>query len=300
MATKYCNQPLIVIVGPTASGKTELALKIAKQHAGEIISADSRTVYKYLSIGTAKPEQSEQESVPHHLIDVVDPDERFTAADFKYRADKAIQNIRERGKLPILVGGTGLYINAVLFDYGFGSAGDSKLRSKLEVQTIEQLQEYCIKNNIKLPENYKNKRYLIRAIEQKGVNTSSSIMPLPNSLVVGISTRKATLKDRIQQRVRKMLMHGVVKEASEVAARFGWENEAMKGNVYPPIRLFLEGKISEQEMINKINTLDWRLAKRQLTWLRRNPSINWLDLRQAEKFLESYLSTVKTCYYRTR
>src|ERR1700758_1680789 len=165
------TKPLVVIVGPTASGKTKLAVELAEKFGGEIICADSRTVYRGMNIGTAKPTEEERRRVPHWGLDLVDPDQRFTAADFKSYAEQKISEIRARGRMPFLVGGTGLYIDGVIFDYRFGTAPDEKLRAQLEKMSLEELHEYCAKNNIMLPENDKNKRYVIRAIEQKSINT---------------------------------------------------------------------------------------------------------------------------------
>jgi tRNA dimethylallyltransferase len=144
--------PLIVIVGPTASGKSALAMQLAERFGGEIICADSRTVYKGMDIGTAKPSAEDQARVPHHGLDLVEPGERFSAVDFKNYATQTIADIRARGKIPFLVGGTGLYVDAVIFDYHFGQA-DPELRAKLEALSLEELHEYCRNNNIKLPEN---------------------------------------------------------------------------------------------------------------------------------------------------
>ena len=157
--------PLIVIVGPTASGKTGLAVRLAKEFGGEIISADSRAVYKGLDIGTAKPSLEEQQAVPHWGIDLVEPNERYTVADFKSYAEQKIEYIRTRDKVPFLVGGTGLYIDAVLYNFEFSTgANDNKQRQQLEQKSIEDLYKYCDQHNIELPENYKNKRYVINAI----------------------------------------------------------------------------------------------------------------------------------------
>lgn len=294
MATGY-EKPLVAIVGPTASGKTTLAVKLAEQYGGEIICADSRTIYKYLDVGTAKPTRQEQARVPHHLLDVVAPNESFTVADFQSLARDAIRDIRLRGRVPFLVGGSGLYVDALLFDFDLGKPVDQRLRDKLNTMTIEELQYYCFINNIVMPENDKNKRYLVRAIEQNGVNNRSKQQPISNSIIVGITTNRDELRHRINKREQAIFDNAVVEEATNVARHYGWESEAMKGNVYPIIHEFIEEKITYEQMIEKAKTVDWRLAKRQLTWFKRNQYINWLELHRAQKYLESYLSTVKTC-----
>ncbi len=290
MAAKSVELPLIVIAGPTASGKTSLALELAEQYGGEIICADSRTVYRGMDIGTAKPSQQEQARVPHWGLDLVEPDERYTAADFKQYAVKKIDEIRSRGHVPFLVGGTGLYIDAVVFDYQFGPDVDKVKRERLEMLSVEQLQEYCVKNNIKLPENEKNKRHLVRAIEQKNISTSRKNAPISTSIIVGIATDRDTLRTRIEQRTEQLFDNGVVEEAMILGKKYGWDSESMTGDIYPLIHLYLEKQMSLEEIKAKNTTLDWRLAKRQLTWLRRNPYIKWLSLTEANDYLQSVLA----------
>lgn len=288
--SRAANPPLVVIVGPTASGKTSLAIKLAKELKGEIICADSRTVYKEMNIGTAKPTLAERQGVPHWGLDLVEPDVRFTAADFKQFTDMKVQEIRSRGHVPFLVGGTGLYVDAVLFNYQFGVEGDTSRRSRLAKLTLKELQNYCIKNNIKLPENIENKRYLIRAIEQNGINHKRSERPTPNTIVVGVSTEKEVLKERIQSRTEQLFEDGVVNEAINLGKKYGWESEAMTGNIYRIIHRHLSGVLSDEEMKQKVQIADWRLAKRQLTWFRRNSFIKWFPLDEAYAYIKKQLA----------
>lgn len=283
--------PLIVIVGPTASGKTALAVELAKQHRGEIICADSRTVYKSMDIGTAKPSLEDQANVRHWGLDLVEPGERFTVADFKRYAEQKIYDIRQRGNVPFLVGGTGLYVDAVLFDYQFGSPANDELRSALQGYSLEELHVYCVKNNIPLPENANNKRYVIRAIEQKTINAKRRDVPLSNSIIVGIATDREVLRTRIAQRAEQLFNDGVVDEAIKLSKKYGWNSEAMTGNVYPVIRKYLDDELSEEAMRERFQILDWKLAKRQLTWLRRNRHIKWLSLTEAKSYLQSVLAS---------
>lgn len=283
--------PLIVIVGPTASGKTSLAIKLAERFGGEIICADSRTIYKHTNIGTAKPTANERAIVPHWGLDLVEPGEGFTASDFKNYALRKIHEIRQRGKIPFLVGGTGLYVDAVVFDYKFTDTADFELRSKLEKLTIGELHEYCQINSISLPENKQNKRYVIRAIEQKGVNNSRSIKPISTSIIVGISTDRDVLRTRIYDRSEQIFADGVVEESIILGKKYGWDNQAMSGNIYPLVRSYLAGDMTEMEVKDRFTTLDWRLAKRQLTWLRRNSYIKWLGLVEAEEYISKLLDT---------
>jgi tRNA dimethylallyltransferase len=284
------ERPLIVIVGPTASGKTSLAIDVAKKFGGEIISADSRAVYKGMDIGTAKPTAKEREEVPHWGLDLVEPNERFTAVDFKRYALQKIYEIRARGHVPILVGGTGLYVDAVVFDYQFGHQTDHEKRPVFDAMTLDALHEYCFKNNVVLPENNLNKRYVIRAIEQKDISTKRRGTIINNTIIVGIATYKENLQTRIKERIEQMLDKDVVEEATLLSAKYGWESEAMTASIYRLIHSYLEGGITLIELKERAIVLDWRLAKRQLTWLRRNKAIQWLSREDAGSYLLSALA----------
>lgn len=273
--------PLVVIVGPTASGKTALAVEMAGRFGGEIICADSRTIYKYMDIGTAKPTAAEQARVPHWGIDLVEPGERFTVADFQRYAKDKIADIRARGKIPFLVGGTGLYVDSVLFEYQFGAEPDPAQRAMFESMSLEQLHNYCKENNVMLPENSGNKRYVIRAIEQKTVNNRRRETPISNSIIVGIATNRDTLRTRIADRSEQLFADGIVGEAKRLGNKYGWNSEAMTGNIYPLVKRMLDGSIKQDELQQKFITQDWRLAKRQLTWLRRNRFIEWYEHNEA-------------------
>lgn len=283
--------PLIAIVGPTASGKTGLAIKLAKEFNGEIISADSRAVYRGLDIGTAKPTLAERQGVPHWGFDLVNPGERFTAADFKNYAVRKIYEIRERGNIPIIVGGTGLYVDAVVYDFQFTEGtNDVARRDELLKKNLQYLHEYCYKNNIKLPENENNKRYVVNAILRNGAEQKRRKSPLENTIIVGITTEKNVLRQRLHTRTLEIFSGDIVEEALTAAKSFGWSNEAMTGNIYPVIRQLSNGDITQTEAIERFEVLDWRLAKRQLTWLRRDPYIRWLELEQAYTYLARQLA----------
>ena len=277
--------PLIVIVGPTASGKTAAAIKLAEQLGGEIVCADSRTVYKGMDIGTAKPTDSERSRVPHWGLDLVEPDQPFTVADYKQYAESKIEDIRNRGKVPFLVGGSGLYVDAVIFDFQFGGQADPERRAYLESLSLSHLLEYCYKNNIKVPENAANKRYVIRAIERHGQDLQRRLAPISTSIIVGIATERTVLRKRIESRSEQIFAQGVVGEAIKLGKKYGWEHESMTGNVYPLVRSHLDGKLSLEELEREFITLDWRLAKRQLTWFRRNPHIMWLTENELDGYV---------------
>ncbi len=285
------KQPLIVIVGPTASGKSDVAMKIAKKYGGEIICADSRTVYRGMDIGTAKPSKEDQAKVPHHLIDVVDPNQRFTAADFQKQADHAIGDIRSRGKLPMLVGGTGLYVDSVLLNYQFNGNYDPELRKKLEKMSINELHSYSKIHNIKLPENSLNKRHVVRNIERNGNVVKSNSNKLSTSIIVGIATEKETLHNRIVQRTEHFFESGVVVESMLLGKMYGWNNESMTGNIYPIVHKLLNNEMTIDEAKEKFITQDWRLAKRQITWLKRNKFIHWASLGEAYDYISKALES---------
>ena len=283
--------PLIVIIGPTASGKTSLAIRLAKKYRGEIICADSRTVYRGMNIGTAKPSLEEQQGVSHWGLDLVDPGDSFSVSQFKDYARQKIKEIRSRGNIPFLVGGTGLYIDSVIFDFQFGAKYSKEKRANLQEMTISELQQYCVNHDVSLPENSKNKRYLIRAIERAGKKSSGLEVPLSNTIVVGITTGKQLLRQRITDRAKKMFKDGVVEETIELANNSGWCNEAMTGNVYPIIKKLIEKEIDEDQAIREFIVSDVNLVKRQLTWFRRNPFIEWGDIHSCEQYLSRVLDS---------
>lgn len=285
------ERPLVVIIGPTASGKSSLAMKLAEQYGGEIISADSRAIYKDLDIGTAKPSQADQALVKHWGLDIVEPGDRFTAADFKQYANQKIKEIRSRNKTPFLVGGSGMYVDAVTLDYTFSGGYDQAGRDRLESMTTEQLQLYCSKNNITIPENDQNKRYLIRAIERKNVVGNKRDKPIDNCIIVGITTDRQVLRQRIEQRAAQLFDQGMIEEAIAAGQKYGWDNEAMTGNIYKLVRQYTSDDITHQQLVSSFITLDWRLAKRQLTWMKRNKFINWLSLAEAELYLNRELAS---------
>lgn len=282
--------PLVVIVGPTASGKSALAIKLAKQFNGEIICADSRTIYKHMDIGTAKPSVQDQAEVPHWGIDLVEPGEVFTAADFKKYALSKAQEIRKRGNIPMLVGGTGLYVDGIIFDYQFGKP-QPELRKQLEALSLEELKTYCANNNIKLPENENNRRYVIRAIEQKSINNKRLRSPIDNVMVVGITTEKDELNRRIIDRSEQLFENGMVEEAIKLGKKYGWDNEAMTGNIYKLVRKYVNGELTMEELKRDNATADRKLAKRQLTWFKRNPYITWLALDDAYEYISTSLKS---------
>ena len=251
--------PVIVIVGPTASGKTGAAISLAKKVGGEVISADSRAIYKYMDIGTAKPSLEEQDGIPHFGIDLVEPGERFTVADFKEYAEAKIKEIRERGHVPIVAGGTGLYVDALVFDYKFD--GVSKDEKHGTPEGNESAGEY--KDRAQMSEEYK---------------------------VFGISWEPDELRDRISRRMRGMYSEGLFDETKFLVSKYGWDSQAMKSNVYQFVWKYLNDECTLDEAIEQSIYDDWHLAKRQMTWFKRNKNICWRRLTDIESEILSVLA----------
>lgn len=284
--------PLVVIVGPTASGKSAVAMQLAKVFNGEIICADSRTIYKNMDIGTAKPSVQDRAEVAHWGLDLVEPGEVFTSADFKKYAVEKIADIRKRGRIPLLVGGSGLYVDGVIFDYTFAQSSP-EIRNKLEQLSLEELKEHCVNNNIKLPENDQNRRYVIRAIERQNEQTTRLSEPIDNTIIVGIATNREELRQRIVARSEQLFEQGMVEEAILLGKKYGWNSEAMTGNIYKLVRQYIDGQLTLDELKEKNATADWQLAKRQLTWFKRNPFIQWLPLNDVYNYVQERLMATK-------
>ena len=242
----------IVIVGPTGSGKTGVAVEIAKRVNGEIISADSRAIFRGMDIGTAKPTMEEREGVPHYGLDLVEPGERFTVADWKKEAEQKICSIRERGKVPIVVGGTGLYVDALVFNYSFDE--NTKFKREGKAQGTGAL----AKDRAEMSDEY---------------------------LVVGIEWPMDKLRERLARRIDLMFDEGLYEETRRLAERFGWETQAMKSDVYRYVWGYLQGEYNFDEAKRLATTCDYHLAKRQMTWFKRNNKIIWLPLEQIFDFV---------------
>jgi tRNA dimethylallyltransferase len=283
--------PLIVIVGETASGKTNLSLQLAQRFNGEIICADSWTVRREANIGSAKPSAAEQALVPHHGLDLVGPDEDFTAAVFKGVALQAIDDISSRGKLPIMVGGTGLYVDGVLYDYGFLPQGDRQAREILNQLSIEQLLAKIEELGLELGDvDRGNKRRLIRLIETNGLQPTRKQMR-HNTLILGIQTDREALRQRIEARTDAMIAVGLEDEVKGLAKRYGWDCEALKGISYAQWKDYFLGEDTLQEVRQKIVKATLDLAKRQRTWFKRNKGIQWLPTPVDEQHVVDLVTT---------
>ncbi len=275
MAPAQSRPELLVIVGETAGGKSELAMRAAKEFNGEIIAADSWTVYKGFDIGTSKPDSSDRKSVRHWLIDVREPDQRFNAPLFKEMAEAAIEDIQARGKLPILAGGTGLYIDSLLYDFGF--LPDSEEREELDKKSLDELLGLARQRKIDLSGiDSRNKRRVVRAIEAKGQKPTKKGLR-PGVLMVGLKVGAEELRRRVEQRTDRMIKNGLEQEARQLADRYGWDIEPMKGIGYREWRNCFEGRQTLEETKARIISATMNLAKRQRTWFKRNPAIRWFE-----------------------
>lgn len=287
--------PLLVITGETASGKSSLALRLAQQFNGEIICADSWTVYKGFDIGTAKPTKQEQAIVPHHLLDIADPRSGFSAAVFQRLAIAAINSIAERGKLPIMTGGTGLYIDSVIYQYSFLNEPAPGLREALNALSLEALLERAARQGVSTEGiDERNKRRVIRLIENGGKRPTRQSLRA-NTFILGLQVPRSELKERIIYRVDSMLSAGLEGEVKNLASIYGWEVEPMKGIGYREWRPYFAGTQSLEVTRERVIKSTLELAKRQRTWFGRNKSIHWLSTpvnwQTAVEFVTTVLDT---------
>jgi len=274
-----------VILGPTASGKSALAVKMAKKINGEIISADSRQVYKGLDIGSGKITKKEMGGVPHYCLNIISPKKIFTVVDFKKRADKAIEEIFAKNKTPIIVGGTGLYIQAIVDNIVLPEVKpDWKLRKELEKKTTEEMFKMLKKLDPERAKNIdaKNPRRLIRAIEiAKALGKVPNLAVKPpswGSLQIGLKLPDEILKKNIEKRIKKMLKSGLVAETKKLRkSGLSWKRIYELGFEYRYPALFLRGEISKDEMLAKMLIENWQYAKRQMTWFKRDKRIKWIN-----------------------
>jgi len=270
------NPPLIVILGQTASGKSALALDLARRFNGEIIAADSRTIYKGMDIGTAKPNPAEQQAIRHHLIDVLTPDKPFSVADFQRLARQAINDIAGRGNLPILVGGTGLYIDAVIYNFSFRAPAQPEERQQLQELAVQELQAMLTQKGLSIPKNQQNSRHLIRALEA-GDSTHQRTALRPNTLVIGLNIDPEVLQQKISQRVDAMVEQGLVAEVEMLAKKYGWATPALQAPAYKAFRPYLAGVVSIDQAKQAFVQNDRQYARRQKTWFKRSPDISWIS-----------------------
>ena len=286
---------LVAVVGPTGVGKSKLALRLAKALDGEIVSADSRQVYRYMDIGTAKPTPQEQASVPHHLIDILEPDEDFSLAQYQQLAYKAIADINERQKLALLVGGSGLYIWSVLEGWKIPAvAPDPKFRRRLEAKAASGEEEELYQELVRLDPaaaqkiDPRNVRRTIRALE---VHRSAEIpisklqgkaAPSLNTVIIGLTAERPELYRRIDLRVDEMIKRGLADEVKQLLDR-GYDANlpAMSGIGYKQITMFLKGKLTLADAVQQTKFETHRLARHQYSWFRlKDVRIGWFDIQK--------------------
>ena len=274
-----------MILGPTASGKSALAVKLAKKINGEIISADSRQVYKGLNIGSGKITKKEMSGIPHYCLDIVSPKKIFTVADFKKCAEKAIEKIFTKNKIPIIVGGTGLYIQAIVDNIILSEVKPNwKLRKELEKKTTEEMFKMLKKLDPERAKNIdaKNPRRLIRAIEiAKKLGKTPKLKPMSRRDLdirqIGIKLPDEILKKNIEKRIKKMLKGGLVAETKKLRkSGLSWKRIYELGFEYKYPALFLRRKISKDEMLAKMLVENRQYSKRQMTWFKRDKRIKWI------------------------
>jgi tRNA dimethylallyltransferase len=289
---------VIAIVGPTASGKSGLAIEIAEKYNGEVISADSRQVYAGLNIGTGKVTKKEMSDVPHHLLDVANPRNRFTVSMYKELADKAIVEILSRGKLPIICGGTGFYVDAVvknvlLPDVPVNKELRKKLSRKTALQLFNMLKKLDQKRALSIGEH--NKVRLIRAIEI--VKTLGKVPPVKTEpkydvLSIGIKIDKDALKEKIYKRLISRIKQGMIAEAKKLHENgLSWKRMNELGLEYRALARHLSGKLTEEEMLSQLNREIYQYAKRQMQWFKRDGKIQWVkNQNQTEKAIKVFLT----------
>ncbi|GGA96099.1 tRNA (adenosine(37)-N6)-dimethylallyltransferase MiaA [Macrococcus hajekii] len=295
--------PLVVIVGPTAVGKTALSIELAKKIDGEIISGDAIQVYKGMDIGSAKITYEEMDGIPHHLIDILNPDESYSAAQFKQMTEKLIIEIHNRGHVPMIVGGTGLYIQSVLFDYGFTDENQDAAKEyekQFEAMTADERFELLQKVDPSAAQviHRNNQQRVLRALTYYHLHQTSitnqtrrnQIVDCYDVTLIGLTRERSNLYQRINQRVDKMIEAGLLEEVSKLKAA-GYENaRSMTAIGYKEIISYLNNELALQEAKEKLKQNSRRFAKRQMTWFHNQMDLYWYDTEQQST--ESIIASV--------
>ena len=299
---------VIVIVGPTASGKTALSIELAKRINGEIVSCDSMQIYKEMDIGSAKPSKEEMQGIKHYLIDCIEPDERFSVAEYKKQAERAIEEIISKGKTPIVIGGTGLYADSLIYGIEYPEIEfDEEYRNELEAKanTKEGLEELYY-NAKKIDEkaiqkiSANDKKRIIRILEIFHATGKTKTELEAESrkhevkyeyITFAIDMDRQVLYDRINRRVDIMIEKGLIDEVKKLLQKYKKFPTAMQGLGYKEVVEYLDGVLTKEEMIEKIKQETRRYAKRQLTWFRKNKNTIWIDgLSSTEKNINIIIS----------
>ena len=289
---------LIVIAGTNASGKSGLGVELASRYGGEIVSADSRQVFRGLDLGSGKITPQEMQGVPHHLIDVCQPGDFFSMADFQRLAYAAIDGIQARGKLPFLVGGTGLYVDAVAEGYELSDrAPDLALRAELETHTTPELYQMLQEKLPGTEIDPRNRNRVMRALERLAADDyhPGKRQPRYEVLKLGVSWDRETLKQRIDERLERRLRDGMVQEVQGLLDAGVSREFLMKlGLEYRYLTRYLDGKLTYEQMVLELGNAIKKFAKRQVTWFKKDPAIHWLDMRadpaaQAAALIDRFL-----------
>ncbi|QCJ42131.1 tRNA (adenosine(37)-N6)-dimethylallyltransferase MiaA [Bacillus sp. S3] len=293
------KQNLLVIIGPTAVGKTKLSIEMAKRYNGEIISGDSMQIYRGMDIGTAKITEQEMEGIPHHLIDIKEPSENFSVAEFQLLVRDRIDAIAQKGKLPIIAGGTGLYIQSVIYDYQFSDVpGDEHFRQQLEKKVKEIGNDALYQELVKVdPESAaqihpNNVRRVIRALEifhltgktMRDYQRTQKPDLLYNTALIGLTMDRENLYKRINTRVDLMIKDGLLAEVRNLFNQGLRECQSIQAIGYKEIYEFLDGKVTLEEAIENLKQNSRRYAKRQLTWFRNKMEVEWFDMTDVNNF----------------
>lgn len=292
------KQKILVILGPTASGKSDIAVRLAKEFNGEIISADSRQVYKEMNIGTGKITKKEMRGIPHYLLDVVSPKKVFTAGDYGRLAKLAIKKILAKGKLPIICGGTGFYIVSALEENTLAEVPPNPaLRKQLEKKSVEQLFAELQKLDPKRAAaiDPKNPRRLVRAIEvvkALGITPPRNRNEEFNALKLGVTWPKEQLQKKIHIRLITRLNHGMVREVEYLHKQgVSWKRLDDFGLEYRYVSRYLHGLLSKKEMIQELEKEIVRYSKRQLTWFKKDKQVHWLSGKEkTEPLVRNFLA----------
>ena len=289
---------LIVIAGTNASGKSGLGVELASRYGGEIVSADSRQVFRGLDLGSGKITPQEMQGVPHHLIDVCQPGDFFSMADFQRLAYAAIDGIQARGKLPFLVGGTGLYVDAVAEGYELSDrAPDLALRAELETHTTPELYQMLQEKLPGTEIDPRNRNRVMRALERLAADDyhPGKRQPRYEVLKLGVSWDRETLKQRIDERLERRLLDGMVQEVQGLLDAGVSREFLMKlGLEYRYLTRYLDGELTYEQMVLELGNAIKKFAKRQVTWFKKDPAIHWLDMRadpaaQAAALIDRFL-----------
>ena len=280
---------VVVIVGPTASGKTALGIEVAKKFNGEVISADSMQIYKDMDIGTAKPTVDEQKQAVHHLVDFVEPDQRYSVADFKRDAEAKIEEILAKGKLPIIVGGTGLYVNSLIYNIEYTEEiTDLEYRKELDKIDLDELYKKAVEIDAeamkKISSNDRKRIERVLEIYKATGKTKTELEkesrkePKYDFKIYGLLWDREKLYERINLRVDLMIEQGLIKEVEDLLKKYKEFPTAMQGLGYKEVVEYLEGNLTKEEMIDKIKQDTRHYAKRQMTWFRAyKDDITWLE-----------------------